>query len=137
MTENKQAKVEKDVTREVVQKVEDETLKEKRSVAVDAADVEKNKGIAILSYFVFFLPMLTEAKDSKFAMFHANQSLIVLLMGLGFFIVGSIIPVIGWFIIIPGGMLFTIVLFIMGIVNAANGKMQPLPLVGDIHILDK
>ena len=43
-------------------------------------DVEKNKTMAILAWFIFFLPLLTDAKDSKFAKFHANQSLLVTLL---------------------------------------------------------
>ena len=28
-------------------------------------DIEKNKTMAILAYFIFFIPLLTDAKDSK------------------------------------------------------------------------
>ena len=103
----------------------------------DELDAEKNKGMAILSYFIFFIPMLTDAKDSKFAMFHANQSLVLWLVGLVVSIVGTVIPILGWFIILPFGTLFVLILWIMGIINASEGKMKELPLVGEIHILDK
>lgn len=103
----------------------------------DEADAEKNKGMAILAYFIFFIPMLTEAKESKFAMFHANQSLVVLLAGIGVSIIGTIIPFIGWFLLLPLGLLFITVVWIMGIINAAGGKMKEIPLIGGIHILDK
>lgn len=100
----------------------------------DEVDAEKNKGMAILAYFIFFLPMLTEAKDSKFAMFHANQSLILTIgFVLMMFISMGVVTVILTFPI-------SIVLFIfwiMGLVNAAGGKMKELPLIGGIHILDK
>ena len=42
-------------------------------------DIEDNKKWAILSYFLFFIPLLF-AKDSHFARFHANQSLLILLV---------------------------------------------------------
>jgi len=103
----------------------------------DEADAEKNKGMAIIAYFIFFIPMLTDAKNSKFAMFHANQSLIVLLAGVVVTVVGGIIPVLGWFLILPFGSLFVFILWIMGLINAAGGKMKELPLIGGIHILDK
>jgi uncharacterized membrane protein len=103
----------------------------------DDADAEKNKGMAIIAYFIFFIPMLTDAKDSNFAMFHANQSLIVLLLLIAVTVIGGIIPFIGWFLILPLGSLAVLVLWIMGLINAAGGKMKELPLIGGIHILDK
>ena len=38
----------------------------------DPADIEANKMMALLSYIIFFIPLLA-AKGSKYAMFHANQ----------------------------------------------------------------
>lgn len=103
----------------------------------DTADVEKNKTMAILAYFIFFLPLITDAKNSPFAKFHANQSLILLL----FWVIGSFvsgfIPFLGWFIIGPILMIVCIVFLIMGLINASNGKMKELPLIGGIHLLDK
>jgi hypothetical protein len=40
------------------------------------------KTIAALAYLIFFLPLLTN-KDSKFAMYHANQGLVLLIAGIG------------------------------------------------------
>ena len=39
-----------------------------------AADIEKNKAVGILAYILFFIPIIA-ARDSKFAMYHANQGL--------------------------------------------------------------
>ncbi len=103
-------------------------------VQADASDVEKNKGIAALAYLIFFLPLLT-AKDSAYAKYHANQGLVLLLLGIAVSIVGSIIPFLGWFLILPVGGIFTVVLFVMGIVNAMNGKCKPLPLIGKLEII--
>ena len=100
----------------------------------DEADAEKNKGMAILAYFIFFLPMLTDAKDSKFAMFHANQSLILTIgFVLMMFISMGVITMILTFPI----SIALLVFWIMGLINAAGGKMKELPLIGGIHILDK
>ncbi|MGD8189292.1 hypothetical protein ACQCN2_04745 [Brevibacillus ginsengisoli] len=100
----------------------------------DPQDVEKNKVIALLSYIIFFLPYLA-AKDSPFAMYHANQGLILLLTSLVLNFVGSIIPVLGWFIIIPFGNLAILVFLILGILNAVNGQMKPLPLIGKFQLI--
>lgn len=100
----------------------------------DQSDVEKNKGMAILAYIIFFIPLLA-AKESKFAMFHANQGLVLFLAAIVINIVGSILPFIGWFIILPFGWIAVLVLAIMGIVNASKGEMKPLPLIGGISII--
>ncbi len=101
---------------------------EKPVMQADPADVEKNKTMAVLAYFIFFLPLITDAKDSPFAKFHANQSLV--LLGLWFIL--SIIPFLGWILLIV-----PFVFFIMGMMNASKGEMKELPLIGGIHILDK
>jgi len=106
----------------------------------DPADVEKNKTMAILAYFIFFLPLVTDAKDSPFAKFHANQSLVLLLANVGVWIIGLILTAItlGIFgFILPFIFLALFVFWIMGVMNAAGGKMKELPLIGGIHLLDK
>ena len=97
-------------------------------------DVEDNKVIAALAYIIFFLPLIV-AKDSEFGKFHANQGLILLLLGFAVSVVGSIIPFIGWFIIAPVGGLIVMVLGILGIINALNGVEKELPIIGSIRLL--
>ena len=100
----------------------------------DKADVEKNKAMAVLAYFIFFIPILA-ARDSKFAMYHANQGLLLTLLAVAVNLVGGMIPLLGWFIILPFGNLLCVVLFIMGLINSSKGEMKPLPLIGGISIL--
>ena len=102
-------------------------------------DVEKNKVMAIVGYIIpimFFIPLVTDAKNSPFAKFHANQQLVLLICGIGFnvavMILSSILRFLG-FIGIFGLVLF--VLAIMGIINAARGEMKPLPVIGGFQIL--
>ncbi|MBX3042915.1 MAG: hypothetical protein KIT33_01585 [Candidatus Kapabacteria bacterium] len=97
-------------------------------------DIEQNKVMSLLAYIIFFIPLLA-AKDSKFARYHANQGLVLLLLGISISLVSSIIPIIGWFIIGPLGTIFVIVLAVMGIINALNGKAKPLPLIGGISLI--
>lgn len=98
------------------------------------SDAEKNKAFAILAYFVFFLPLIA-ARDSTFAMFHANQGLNLLLLFVVVNVLGTFIPIIGWFIIYPVGYIFAVVLLILGIANAARGATKPLPLIGKFNLL--
>lgn len=95
-------------------------------------DIENNKTMGILAYILFFLPMLA-APQSKFAMYHANQGLVLFLTAMAVNLVGSIIPI-GWFVIIPLGNLAIIVLAVLGIINAYNGEAKPLPLIGGINL---
>lgn len=97
------------------------------------ADVKNNKIYGVLAYIIFFIPLLA-AKDSKFAMYHANQGLVLFLLYLAVNVVLRVIPILNW-ILLPFAGLFCLVLAILGIVNAANGEMKPLPLIGHFAIL--
>ena len=106
--------------------------------ASQSADVEKNKMMAIIGYilpFLFFIPLVTDAKDSKFAKFHANQQLVLLIGVIAVNVIGTIIPILGWFIILPFGSLALFVLAIIGLINAAKGEMKKMPLIGGFDIL--
>lgn len=101
---------------------------------MEASDIEKNRGIAVVAYILFFVPLLA-AKDSRFAMYHANQGLLLLISAIIVNVVGSIIPFLGWLIILPLGNLLVFVLLVLGILNAAGGKAKPLPLIGKFKII--
>jgi uncharacterized membrane protein len=105
----------------------------------DSADVEKNKAMAIVGYIIpilFFIPLVTDAKNSPYAKFHANQQLNLLLAWVVVNVVGGVIPVLGWFIILPFGSIFLIVLMIMGIINASKGELKELPVIGSFKLIN-
>lgn len=104
-----------------------------------SSDIEKNKAMAIVGYIIpilFFIPLISDAKNSPFAKFHANQQLNLLLAAVIVNIVGGVIPFIGWFIILPLGSIFLIIVAIMGIINASKGEMKELPLIGSFKLLN-
>ncbi len=107
----------------------------------DAKDVEDNKVMAVLSYiWLLFLVPLFAAKDSKFARFHCNQGIVLAIVATVGGIIFSIlsgIPLIGWLFWVVGGLLglACFILMIIGIVNAVNGKVKELPVIGGIRIL--
>ncbi|HUI08592.1 MAG TPA: DUF4870 domain-containing protein [Verrucomicrobiae bacterium] len=107
--------------------------------SADKSDAESNKALAIVGYIIpilFFLPLVIESsKNSPFAKFHANQQLILLIVGFALQIAGGLIPVIGWHVILPVGWVFVFVCVIMGVINAVNGQMKQLPLIGGFTIL--
>lgn len=106
--------------------------------ANNSTDAEKNKLMAIVGYIIpilFFIPLVSDAKNSPFAKFHANQQLNLLLAAIAVNIVGGIIPILGWFIILPLGSLAIIIFAIMGIIHGAKGEMKKLPLIGGFQII--
>ena len=98
----------------------------------DPADIEKNKTMAGLAYLIFFLPLIV-CPDSKYGKFHANQGLLLLITSIVGTVVLSIIPIIGWVLLLfyP---LVILVLGIMGLVNGFSGKAKPLPIIGNTII---
>jgi len=89
----------------------------------DEKDIKDNKLWALLGYLgiLCLIPLLAK-KDSKFAQFHAKQGLIMLI---GEFFVW--IPIIGWILGIV-----ILVFWVMAIINVFSGKMQKLPIIGDL-----
>ncbi|MBM7541857.1 DUF4870 domain-containing protein [Amphibacillus cookii] len=102
--------------------------------AVDQNDVQQNKNIAMIAYLIFFIPLLA-AKESKFARYHANQGLNLFIFAAIINILGRFMPVIGYFIIMPVGMLASLAFMIVGMLNANKGLQQPLPVIGQFEII--
>lgn len=107
-------------------------------------DVSEHKLYAILGYilpFLFFLPLVQDSsKKNTFARFHANQQLILLVICIGLYLLSNIFYIIlmsGAYVIMPLLNLAILVLVIMGIINAAQGQMKELPVVGKFKLIDK
>ena len=106
-------------------------------VVSSGASMDQEKIVAILGYIIpilFLVPLLSE-KKSPFAVFHANQHLLLLIAAIVLNVVASMIPILGWFIIGPVGMLVLIVLAIMNLLSAARGEMKPLPIIGGFVLI--
>src|SRR5690554_2285765 len=101
----------------------------------DPADIEKNKTMAGLAYFIFFLPLISDA-NSPFGRFHANQGLLLLLAGIATSIISAIlaftiiIPILGFLVYIA-----IFVFAIIGLIDGLNGRAKFLPLIGKIKII--
>lgn len=107
----------------------------------DPRDIAENKTMAILAYLaILVLIPIFAAPNSRYARFHANQGLVLLILSVGCTILTSIlgrIPFVG----LIGSLISAVVgigvlvLSIMGIINAVNGQAKALPLIGKIFIL--
>ncbi len=109
-------------------------------------DIEQNKLLAVLSYFslLVILPIFL-AKESKYARFHANQGLILMIVTMGWQFASSMLSLafsrFWWqmrFILPFIGIVYILllVLFVMGVANALSGKAKELPLIGKFRILN-
>lgn len=113
--------------------INDTVVEDTTASIFDSEDINKNKVMAGLAYIIFFLPLIV-CPDSKFARFHANQGLVLLILSFAGSIILSIIPIIGW-LLLPVFAVFIIVLGIMGLINGLNGKDKELPIIGKYKIL--
>ncbi|MGB5943037.1 MAG: hypothetical protein WBG71_09160 [Leeuwenhoekiella sp.] len=83
--------------------------------------------ITIIGLIIAFV--MNSDKKNAFASFHIRQSVGLVITGIALGLIG-IIPVLDWIINILG-IFVLIYMWIMGIVNAANGKEKTVPLLGD------
>ncbi|AHF09450.1 MULTISPECIES: hypothetical protein [Dehalobacter] len=98
-----------------------------------AEDIEKNKVISALAYIIFFLPLIV-CSDSPFGKFHANQGLLLLIMGVAGSVILSFIPVLGW-LLLPLFSLAILIIAILGLIHTLNGKAKELPVIGKYRII--
>jgi uncharacterized membrane protein len=117
--------------------------------ASEAQDAAENKAMGILAYIIFLIPLLAAPKQSRFARYHTNQGLVLFLLGLAYGLVWTVLTgILGAAVLTGGFALWSIVALVMsllwlvypvlaivGIVNAAQGRMKPLPVIGGISIL--
>lgn len=118
---------------EAKEKIAEALETEDETEGFDQADVDKNKAFAVIAYFgILVLIPIFLAKGSKFARFHSNQGLILMICGIAAAVLSKV-PVIKWFVWIIEIAIF--VLFIMGILNAARGKAKRLPVIGGLDLI--
>jgi uncharacterized membrane protein len=116
-----------------------------------AADAAANKTMAILSYIIFFIPLITgDHKKSPFVKFHVNQGTVLAIAAVAWGIAENIVLAILRALLWNGytwgiyGVFSTIlnilwlaptILCIYGIYNAATGKQKELPVIGKFRII--
>ena len=110
----------------------------KRIISVTPEEIENGKVMAFLSYLsltvglpLFVIPLVVEdMKKNKYTMFHTEQAIICYIA----FIIGIVAGTIGS-IFCVGAIFYLIslaawIFSIIGIINAFNGKLEPLPVIG-------
>lgn len=110
--------------------------------AITEEEIKDGKVMSIIAYLgiLVFIPMLTQ-KNNKYTMFHTEQGLALFISWVVVWIVFIILdPILrdvipfGYFcggsLIYGLVRLFLFILMIMGIINAAQGKIKELPVIG-------
>lgn len=102
----------------------------------DRFDAPTNRSARIssaLGYLFFFIP-LTMHPESKFARYHANQGMILLLwMTLGVMLF-SRVPYVGPFLVVLA-IVFGIFCAVRGIITAARCQAKHIPLLGRLILI--
>ncbi len=81
--------------------------------------------VAYITWIGLIVAAVSGDKNEPFFKFHLNQALVIWL-----FMLLTAIPVIGW---IWG--IFMIICWVMGLIGAIQGNMNPVPLIGGITII--
>lgn len=93
----------------------------------------EGKDIALIAYLtiigLIIAFVMNNDKNYAFAKFHIKQSLGIALTGLALSFIG-VIPILGWIISFLG-FFFVVFLWIMGLMNAINGKEEAVPVLGE------
>lgn len=104
-----------------------------------------DKVYGILSYIGILVLVPLLAGKTQFARYHANQGLVLfiadIILGVMIGITVGVLGLLGVIGVVLGSIVSGIfglcifVLVIMGIINAANGEMKPLPVIGGITLI--
>jgi len=91
---------------------------------------QEKRVIAALSYIwvLCLIPLLTR-KNDEYCQFHAKQGLVLFIGSFAVMVLGMI-PILGWLIVLPFGWLLIVILSILGIINALQGKKWEMPFLG-------
>ena len=93
---------------------------------ISQQEIDDGKGLGGLAYITWIGALIAylAGKENRYVLYHVQQAIVL--------IIASIliaIPFIGW---LWG--IFVLVCFIIGIINGFGGKVQPLPLIGNIGL---
>lgn len=96
-----------------------------RQLNITPEEINSGKTMALVAYIIFFIPLLIEEqRKNKFVMYHTEQSILLVILNVIICILGVFLPFIYFLLVL------TFVLWIIGLINAVNGKVAELPIIG-------
>ncbi len=103
------------------------------NISTDTQTVTEKSNTAVIAYLtiigLIIAFVLNNDKKEPFASYHIRQSLGLMITGVLLSIV-NVIPILGWLISIVG-FFFILYLWIMGLINAINGREKAVPILGN------
>ena len=93
----------------------------------------QDKTIAIVAYLTIIglvvALVLNNEKRDLFAKYHIRQSLGLVLTSLALSLI-NVIPILGWIVSMVGAFVL-LYMWVMGLLNAINGRERPVPILGE------
>jgi uncharacterized membrane protein len=103
---------------------------------MDQSTIDEGKTIAIISYVTLLGTLIAyfmnKDKNNEFAKFHIGQALRAWLAGIVISIIGTVLVMVTGIGILGYLSYAGMILAILGLINAVNGKTEKIPLVGNI-----
>lgn len=113
--------------------MENDTNTNQTQTAEVPSHATEDKNIAIIAYItligLIIAFVMNNDKKAEFSTYHIKQSLGLALTGLALGVIGMV-PILGWLVSFFGA-LALLYLWIMGLMNAINGKQKPVPWLGE------
>ena len=105
---------------------------DQQNASTQSVQTGEDKTVAILAYITligFIIAIVMHSsKKTALGSFHLRQMLGIIVLGLASYIL-IFIPILGWIAIAVLG-ICNLIMWIMGLVAAANGEMKPAPIFG-------
>ncbi|MDO4614917.1 MAG: hypothetical protein Q4B15_04720 [Lachnospiraceae bacterium] len=115
-------------------RIEKDSWKTDAAERFDPAVNRKARITSAIGYIMFFVPLIMHP-ESKFARYHANQSMLLFIwMTLGLMLAAGI-PYIGLILLLPM-LIFGILFGLRGIVLALSCKAKHVPVIGKLVIIE-
>lgn len=103
---------------------------------MEQSTIDEGKTIAIIAYVTLIGTLIAwfmnKDKNNEFAKFHIGQALRAWIAGIVISIIATILVMVTGMGVLGYLTYAGWVLAILGLINAINGKMEKIPLVGDI-----
>lgn len=103
------------------------------SYTFEEDDIYDNRIWGILAYFLFFIPLIF-AKESKFARFHANQGLLILIVSILCGLL-NLVPIVGMLLSIIAGIAMGVLPWLKCLWSAIQGRVERAWLYGTLNII--
>ena len=103
---------------------------------MEQSTIDEGKTMAIISYItvigLIIAYFMNNGKNNEFAKFHIGQSLRIFLLGIVISIVVTVLIMVTGIGAIKYISYIPLLLLILGVMNAINGKADPIPVIGTI-----